>query len=399
MAFLMPFARTGSSVPMVIMILNFLVEGGFNEKWKRVLQPRWLVLPCLYFLVQLIAVFYSSNIAEGLAIIEKKSSLCYLVIIISSVPLLIKQDLRKIAMALIAGVGIMSLFAVARGLYFYATGGTWHLTYGSLIDFSNMHPGYLSMYVVSCIVLLVGKLSEVNSSYPKYKIIGLLALLSWFFVFCFLLQARTALIFLIIYSLVAIPYILIRKGKMKLAISGLLVLLSVMSIAFWKIPALKERFTSMNKVSYHSKDQTRYINSDNSRASMWEASWNIIKRYPLTGTGTGDFTAQLKKEFRRIGFLKYKHMQSISNAHNQSLQSWGSAGIAGILSYLLMSLVPLYLAIKQKDPLYIALFAMFFITNITECMLEAQSGVVFFAMLICLYPARIKAYQYVSVKS
>jgi hypothetical protein len=78
------------------------------------------------------------------------------------------------------------------------------------------------MYVVACIVLLIGKLSDINSAYPKSKIIGWLLLLGWFFIFCFLLQARTALIFLIIYSLVAMPYILIRKGKMKHAVIGLL---------------------------------------------------------------------------------------------------------------------------------------------------------------------------------
>ena len=397
MAALMPFARTGSSIPMVILIINFLLEGGYKEKLHRIFQPRWIALPCIYLLVQLITVSYSSNTLEGLSIIEKKSSLFYLVVIISAAPLVSATDLRKIAIAFVSGVTLMSLIAIIRGLFFYLIGGNWHLTYGSLIDFSNMHPGYLSMYVVACIIILMGHLGAVDFSYSKKKLVAFFLLIAWLFLFCFLLQARTALIFLIVYALAAIPYLLIRKGKTKLALLGIFLMICSISIAFWKIPALKERFTSMSKVSYHSKDQTRYINSDNSRASMWEASCNIIKRYPMTGTGIGDFTIQLKKEFKNIGFLKYKHMQSITNSHNQILQSWGSSGLLGLLTFLLMSLVPLYLSIKHQDPVFGWLFILFFIANITECMLEAQSGVVFFAMLICLYPARIKAYHAVTV--
>lgn len=110
----------------------------------------------------------------------------------------------------------------------------------------------------------------------------------------------------------------------------------------------------------------------------------------IFGVGTGDGQGYLDRtyikyglytgnpNFNDRGYLGY-------NAHNQYFQYLLSLGIIGLLTYIVNLLVPVILAIRHLNYLYLFFLLLFAAGSITESNLCTQKGVVFFAFFNSMF--------------
>lgn len=82
------------------------------------------------------------------------------------------------------------------------------------------------------------------------------------------------------------------------------------------------------------------------RGYYWDAALQMLKDYPFTGVGFDHYLYYFK-ELRDVGYpLKYGFSLTSSNAHNTFLQMFANGGILLGLSYIILTVLTLYVGIN-----------------------------------------------------
>lgn len=118
------------------------------------------------------------------------------------------------------------------------------------------------------------------------------------------------------------------------------------------------------------------------RLEFWKAGWNIVRRHPVIGVGTGD----IKNAYAR----QYEEMKSPLDAdhrlrsHNQYLSITVAFGIVGLAWFLMTLIYPVILYRMWNDYFYFVFFLIAVLSFLNEDTLETQPGVTFFAFFNAL---------------
>ena len=115
------------------------------------------------------------------------------------------------------------------------------------------------------------------------------------------------------------------------------------------------------------------------RVEFLKNGWEIFKRNPIIGVGTGDINQAFREQ--------YEHSRSQLEprwrlkTHNEYLTMAILFGIPGFLLFLLIMIYPI---LTKKHFLYIPFFLILLISMLTEDTLETQTGVTFYAFFSTL---------------
>jgi len=93
--------------------------------------------------------------------------------------------------------------------------------------------------------------------------------------------------------------------------------------------------------------------------------------------GTGDVEDALVKKYQEKGISMAAEQRL--NAHNQYIQTYLAIGLPGFLILALMLFLPAWQAFRRYNLVYFLFLSIMAFNFIFESMLEAQSGVVFYA--------------------
>jgi hypothetical protein len=113
------------------------------------------------------------------------------------------------------------------------------------------------------------------------------------------------------------------------------------------------------------------------RLEFWRIGWQIIKRKPVYGVGTGDLQRAYNYQYQMSGTKLSKDWWKRS--HNQFMSitiGFGTIGLVVFLCYLFYPLI----AIKNKHYLFSAFFIISLLSMFNEDTLETQAGVTFFGL-------------------
>jgi len=167
-----------------------------------------------------------------------------------------------------------------------------------------------------------------------------------------------ALLFLILF----IRYIGQSSRKLKLSLTVLIMVFAIIGILLFKYSS--------------SFDKYKKISSD-LRFEIWPVAAKLMQESLPFGYGTGDV-----KEIRNRYYLEHG-MNDLNernlNFHNQYLETILQVGIPGIIILIAVLIIPLYLAVKQKNFLYFSFLFLIIFGFLTESMLHTQKGVLFYA--------------------
>lgn len=118
------------------------------------------------------------------------------------------------------------------------------------------------------------------------------------------------------------------------------------------------------------------------RLEFWKAAIHLIRKSPLTGTGTGDMPAEFKKSYKELKSQLQPEFQLRS--HNQFLAVTVALGLAGLLYFMIALFYPLTIASLRADWLFTGFWLIFFLSMLTEDTLETQPGATFYGLFLSL---------------
>jgi O-antigen ligase len=371
-AFTLPFARL-MQIFIIILILNWLVEGNFRNKFKTLIKNKFALLFFGFYIIHLIGLLYTENINSGLFDVQVKLTLFLFPLVLCSSPPN-ENNVKAVFHGLIGGGFLSSLLMIVIALTTYFGTGENHFFY-TLFSF-YIHPSYFSMYLNVCIVwlfLVLLKNVRVDSFFQGWTI----PVIIYFSFIIVLLSSKLGIITLLLIYISILLFFILSRRKYLVGVVGFLTLILGAFLIMKYVPAVADRLNTTISVLSNEKTNKSDAESTAVRMLVWSAAGEIIKENPLLGVGTGDAKDELLAEYEKedlSGAMEHK-----LNCHNEFYQVFVSLGIIGFILLLLHIFVPMWHAVRTKDVLY-ALFLMIIVINfLTESMLETQAGVLFYA--------------------
>lgn len=369
----MPSLLTPSIILFFIYWL-FILQGHKNIK-QIFYHPVGLSL-VLYFFLNLIGLIYSNSITSGLKIVERNLSFLILPLLLFSSPPLLKEQIKKcIAAFLITLLAILSFSIIVHFINYHSSGDliiqvdtnriNRFFSYALTSYIPNWHPIYVANFLV------FSGLSFIWLNRPnKNNAALLLTITIYLVVLLILLRSLTSIIVLSCFLLL---FILKSSSLKKSIIFSLVILISFTALIQFS-PTFEEKISKVVYGNLIPTDTKYERNSLTLRLAKWQSSWELIKRNPLIGVGTGDYQDEITKIYQQLGYhYLYKRQM---NAHNQFLQTTGSFGFMGLIILLLIFFSPM--GFKQLEFIHLLFLLTIVVFSMSEVILGRFQGVLFF---------------------
>jgi O-antigen ligase len=372
-AMCLPLARL-TPVFIALLLLNWLVEGDFRNKFQEIFKNKLALLFIAFFVMHLIGLSYTENMPSGLFDVQVKFSLLVFPVVLASRPFT-NAHVKNIFYAFIVGGILCALLMLSRAVYTYfvfSENNFFYQAFSFLI-----HPSYLSMYFNVVIAwLLLHLLTNSKTENRLSKLLSVIIVL-FFSIIIVLLSSKLGLLTMIFLYTGFLIYFIVSRRKFIIGFVGLAFIIgSVYSLVRF-VPEVGARVD--NAIAAMTTTSTNQAESESTAVRMliWSAANQVIGAHFLFGTGTGDAKDVLVKEYEKRGMtgaLEHK-----LNTHNEFYQVFVSLGLIGFILLLMQLFFPLVSAFKTQNVIYILFLLIIIINFIPESMLETQAGVMFFA--------------------
>jgi O-antigen ligase len=358
-----------------------------TRKWKILnINPQHKILFVLFVLFycwQILGMLYSDNPKEGWRNIELRISLLIFPLLLISPGDMIRQKcnilLRIFALSTFAYLVICYGYAFYRAIDFQNGAITFNpnlpvytwLNYFYGLEFAIFqHTSYLSMFVLlSVFIALESFFDSSISRYHRYfwLFVSIILLVSIYF-----LSSRAGMLS----AIILVPFYLFRKfimlGKKKyLGLSLFIVAIILLTISLTN-PRVN------NYLKWRSGKELGDINIKDDRFTIWNSVNNILENNILFGVGTGDIQEALNNEYLKTGNTRLA--EANTNAHNQYIEIILENGLIGLIIFLSLFGMMFYIAITEKNILFLMFILIVLFSFLFETMLNRLAGVSFFSI-------------------
>ncbi len=246
----LPLSIYTTSLVQILLLINWMAEGNFREKWERIRSEKALWVFALFYGVHLAGMIWSTDWVYGLKDLKIKLSIFVLPVIIVSSGIPARTRLRYILLVFI-GANIIASLASVMALLNWLPVEIDDFRDASLfishIRFSLM----IVMAIAFAAYLLVAH-RHINSG----AVTGLLiAALAWLPVFLIILRSLSGIIILLVLTVV-IAFVLVRKMKapvIRLSLTLLILLIPVGTLLY--LGYAVNRFYSVEEISREEIDR------------------------------------------------------------------------------------------------------------------------------------------------
>lgn len=347
-----------------------------------------LLLPVLYYLLHVLGMAWSTDIAFGLFDLEVKLSLLLLPLVAAGMRSSAGKDILRSAMtAFSVGLMLALLICVYSSLNCYANIG-WTECFTQSYLSAYIHPSYMAWF--ACWALFYWGYELLNAKeeglFARRSAMVFMPLL---LIFIVMLSSKSGLIGLGLVLLILVVHaarMLPRKTFAWLLLALLVSTALPVALLSRVIEArVGEAIHAVRETPSAEPSAVQEQSSSSGRLTVWKCSVQCIRTSPW-GAGTGDIKHALMEcyEQKHAGTAILHKL----NSHSQILQSGVALGWPGLLLVCGLMLIPLAIAILRKD-VFLSIFSLLFILNGTiESVLEVQAGVVFFILFFVVLVRR-----------
>jgi len=367
LAFSLPLSTSAITVTAILIMVCWLLEGGFREKWKEIITNPVCIAVFVFFGVMLIGLCWTDSLPDGLEAIRKRWQILLLPIFLTAICW--EQRWRYVA-AFIAGVAVtMLLIDCARFdlLHYGALASLGHLTI-----ISN-HIVFTPMLALASYLLLHQLFWRGIKGAQRWAIMALVVLI---ILNIFITLGRSGQVaFFMLMVLLLLQYF--RRNVLKAALLALVLLPLVFTAAYRLSPIFQERVDlAQQQIMTFEKNPDTPVGL---RLLFWKNSWEIIRHSPWFGVGTGDFNSA----YSRINLQASPHIPSTDNPHNQYIFITVQLGLLGLLSLLGLFGAQFYQAWRIRDGwqrIRLAFPLFFLVIMMTDSYLNTHSSGFLFSL-------------------
>ena len=378
-AFFLPISRAAVVFLSMLLILLWLLEGNFRQKFHLVAQCKVLWALGLFIVYNLISLAWSDNVPEALNYVKKYWYFTPMIMLYTSIK---KEYIPKALSFFIAGMFVSEV--LAYGVFFEL----WHFRNVSPQNPTPfMHHIEYSVFLAFTSLLLLTRIF--NTDDWKTKLVY-----SLFFTTItgnlFLTAGRTGqLAFLVGLFVVAMTNV---KNKFKALLVFVLLTGLLFGLAYKYSETFHKRIELAEQNLLHLEDRGGYCTSWGSRVGAWVVSRDMIVKYPIFGIGIDDNM----QEFYRLIQTKYPKMicsgNTLVHMHDQYLQILTQTGMVGLILFLLIFVAIAQIRLKEREYrnikyIYLAVTLFAFIP---EVLLHRQFGMALFALIVGLLMAQYR---------
>lgn len=235
--------------------------------------------------------------------------------------------------------------------------------------FYHIHHSYMAVYIIAGLAFLYSEC--VNSEKLNAKKIALIAVCAiCLLLFLLFINSRTGTLSLIILLMMCWLHLCFVRKKYRASLIAVVALVAVGSVVFFTLPDNYRRLSTTT-------EQVAQGDNSDLRIGIFQNAWMVIKDNVVFGVGTGDVIDELTPY--------YGSREDVSRPHNQYLETWMAIGLPGLITLLLMFLLPMLYAYKRRCYLMVAIIAIFAISNLFESSLERQMGMSLFCVMMIYF--------------
>ncbi|PLX12571.1 MAG: hypothetical protein C0594_02305, partial [Marinilabiliales bacterium] len=217
MAVSIPLSKFTLSSSQLLLAINWLVEGNFNRKFRKLKEKKQLIYFLGVYFVFVLWLFNTQNLNWGLQELKEKLPLLSLPLIVGTSAPISKKHFTWILLAFTSSVSYASIVST----FIYTDIIHKNISDIRHISLYTSHIRLALMVVLSCFILWNLK-NEQNKMLLKWVMI-LNAV--WLLIFLFILNSLTGIVILLsVFYLLSLRYVLIKKKRF-LKITGTLILL------------------------------------------------------------------------------------------------------------------------------------------------------------------------------
>lgn len=378
-AFLISYAITAISVFTLLVFFFLDKKDSIKHKFYQGKSNKLIIFYVIFFLIQCIGLFYTTNIEFGIKRIMVLLPVLFLPLVVITEKVDLKLFDQLLNALVIWIIVLLSLFLLIH-LYVDERQLNNFVVY-YLNDKLGISQFYISFIIVLPLLKVLKDLEKKRDYLIMFK--GLILLF-----FTLLLGNITIFVFLSLLTIFKTLMFFKEKSKLfKTLVLGLV--FSFIGLSVFLTPKINEKFNVIIKTTdldygiIKTKHSVTFAkNTIEKRIIINMSSLNLIKENFPFGVGTGDFMDELIQEYKKINF-KSGIKQSYNN-HNQFLSEFTKTGMLGGLCFMFIVFLLLKRATFNSN--YYAYFTILFAFGaMVESYLYRQHGVLVFSFFIPLF--------------
>lgn len=357
-----PVKLNYSSIVIIALCLVSLINF-YYERLKSI-PKRYLFLVSIPFFVYLFGLINTSNLNDGISFVTRNLSFLAFPLVFFSLGDKVKQKI--VLNSFLLSLLVVNIYLIYLFFYYFNFGERFY----KIVTVDIYHSTYLGLYNLFAYWIGI-------YYYRRKRQIGYV-LLSLVFLIAAIATSARIIFILGFLSLVATALLLLKSPSAKVLVVVFFGLISFFVLD--RTPSIKQKFSQIWEVEQIGFDKRNY-RSISSRFGNIEASVEVLKKYPLFGTGTGDMIDELVVEYKKMNFtMGYKNRY---NPHNQYLDNLIRNGIfGGGICILTIYIIPLIVGIRKRDLLLSTFIFLILGVSLTESILDVHKGITFYAFFM-----------------
>lgn len=369
-AFLLPISASYKAKIFIGILILFILRGNVVFYIKQSFQNRLVRAFVYFFLIYVIGLLWTDDLKHGLYAVKSIKYGLYLIIFYSIID---GRYISKVISAFIIGMLISEL--LSYGMIFGIL--PWTCNIDGVILYKAYAIGDPSPFLhhihygvaLSFVVMLLGQ-RIIYSHYSKFVKIFMSVFVVTASLNIFFTGGRTGYItFLLLLIILASSYLKRYIFPIIIAISLLF------SFVYFNSKTFEGKVKqTQDSVKELVNKNPNFNTSIGQRIGIYYYAWDVIKKHPLFGVGTGDSMDEIERNVPK----KYSGIHAMPHEHNQFLSVLVSLGIVGLLFFLNIY----YQIFKYNQPDKELRFIMIFSTlAVTFGILTTQFNLRFFMPL------------------
>ncbi|RUM36650.1 MAG: hypothetical protein DSY57_05260 [Desulfobulbus sp.] len=369
----LPLSTSAVSVLSLCILLLWLLEGNFTQKWHVIKNNPVAIAVLAYLFILAIGLLWSPDAKAGLLVLQARWKIALLPVFLTA----INSDRRSFyTWGFLAGLmaAMLMTYLAWFGILHYSdisehhlTHNTFHVVYNPLLAFG--------IYLV----LHEAVWGKIRKSFRM----GLFLAAAIMTFNMFITDGRAGQ--LVFFVLTALLVFQLFSGNRVKAVATVCLFIPIMFYAGYRLSPVFHKRVDLARHEI-AQFRTNPNTSVGQRLQFWCNSWRIIQQHPILGVGTGGF----QKAYADVNHELSPTCVATDNPHNQYVLVAAMVGIPGIIALVMIFVVMFRQAWKSHDHWRRVRFAfpLFFLTiMLTESYLKVYETGFFFSLFGAVFYA------------